>query len=194
MNNGMELVPGRDCGECTMCCVVPLIDTPEIQKISGSACCRNTGKGCGIYETRPSVCRSFYCAWRIFDIMGADWRPDKSQVFSQVEVEDIPPQFAIRTGISLMLIGNPLKTVRERWFLEFVGAGVVSGVPLFLSLPGGRGKQGARQMLNTDEMLVAAAGRNGPRLGEEVEKTLKRVGAHDFQTYVMQNTGNDTST
>jgi hypothetical protein len=193
MYDGMKLVEGRECGECTMCCTVPLIDTPEIQKVSGAPCRHSINKGCAIYETRPTVCRGFYCAWRVFDIMGPDWRPDKSQVFSHLEVDDIPPQFALRTGITLMLIGNPLKTVRERWFQEFVGAGVVNGIPLFLSLPGGRGQQGAKQMLNTDEMLVAANSRIGGNIRGELEKALKRVGAHDFQTYVMKNTGNDTS-
>ena len=36
MWDGMTLIAGRDCGECTVCCVAPSIDKPEIQKLSGA--------------------------------------------------------------------------------------------------------------------------------------------------------------
>src|SRR5258705_12865558 len=80
------LVPGRECGACDVCCVVLQIDTAEIQKPSGDKCrhCLPDG-GCGIHQARPPVCAGFYCAWRVLDILGPDWRPDKSGVFAQLE-------------------------------------------------------------------------------------------------------------
>ena len=65
--------------------------------------------GCAIYETRPPVCRSYYCAWRTVDIFGDEWRPDKSGVLPYVETEGISEDFDLSTGIGLMLVGNPLK-------------------------------------------------------------------------------------
>ena len=31
--------------------------------------------GCKIYDTRPTTCRSFHCAWLINPELGPEWRP-----------------------------------------------------------------------------------------------------------------------
>ena len=36
------------------------------------------GKGCGVYETRWEVCRTFKCSWLRDDNFPDAWRPDKS--------------------------------------------------------------------------------------------------------------------
>ena len=58
--NKKELVPGRECGECTLCCIKPTIDCPELKKLSGVRC-ENLAKtgGCSIYDKRPQTCRDF---------------------------------------------------------------------------------------------------------------------------------------
>ena len=81
MWDGMTLIPGRDCGGCTVCCVFPTINKPEIQKQSGVRCRHCHETGCGIYDSRPPVCRAYYCAWRTVDIFGEDWRPDRLRAF-----------------------------------------------------------------------------------------------------------------
>ena len=88
MWDGMTLIPGRDCGGCTVCCVWPSINKPEIQKVSGAACRHCSGGGCAINQSRPPVCRSYYCAWRTVDIFDDAWRPDKSGVLAYVERND----------------------------------------------------------------------------------------------------------
>ncbi len=93
---------------------------PESLRFDLQALCQG---GCAIYETRYPVCRGFYCAWRTVDIFGPDWRPDKSGVLPYVETEGIADSFDLSTGIGLMLVGNPLKIVRQRWFQEFVVTG-----------------------------------------------------------------------
>src|ERR1700761_1388240 len=157
MWDGMTLVAGRACGECTVCCVAPSIDKPEIQKASGAACRHCTGGGCAIYDARPPVCRGFFCAWRTVEIFGDEWRPDRSGVMPQIETEGIPEHFDFTTGIGLMLVGNPLKTIRQKFFQEFVITGVMNSIPLFLSLPGPRGCQAATGLLNTAKMRDAIA-------------------------------------
>ncbi len=145
------LVPGRQCGDCTVCCTVMAIDKPEIQKEAGVTC-RHCVGGCTIYETRPPLCRDYHCGWRQLPILDEGWRPDRSGVY--VEVEPIEGT----TGLSLVLVGNPLKTVRQPWFIDFVATGSARGTcPWSLGIPGPKGHQGASLLLNTREMLAAAA-------------------------------------
>ncbi|HMH65600.1 MAG TPA: hypothetical protein VK515_08435 [Rhizomicrobium sp.] len=190
MWDGMTLVAGRDCGDCTVCCTAPSIDKPEIQKLSGATCKHCTSGGCGIYETRFPVCRSFYCAWRTVDIFSDDWRPDRSGVMPYVETEGISQDFDLSTGIGLMLVGHPLKIVRQKWFQDFVVTGVMSSVPLFLSLPGPRGYQAATVSLNTDEMLAAIARGS---VKDALESVVQILRGWDFQPAAITHIGNDVS-
>lgn len=182
----MQLVPGRECGDCTQCCIVPAIDKPEFQK-EPSTVCRNCDSGCKIYETRPDTCRTFYCGWRWLNIFPNDWRPDIVGVFAQLE-ENVSPQFKSVVAINLVLIGNPLKTLRQPPFIDFVVKAVTNHHALFLGLPGPKGKQAARFALNTPEMMAATMRSRGDvRL--ELEKILKRLTAHDFIPYQMEHAG-----
>ena len=56
-------IPGKACGPCSFCCKVLEID--EFKKPAGKLCahCALTG-GCGVYETRPQVCRDYHCRWK----------------------------------------------------------------------------------------------------------------------------------
>src|SRR5258708_22163628 len=91
-----------------------------------------------------------------------------------------PLQFSVRSEISLMWIADPLKTVRERRFQEFVGKSVLTGIPLFLSLPGPRGGLPAKIMLNTDEIHAAAVRRSATLIRQQLEMLLQRLRAHSF--------------
>ena len=191
MWDGMTLLPGRECGGCTVCCVAPSIDKPEIQKVSGSACRHCTGSGCAIHAARPPVCEGFFCAWRTVDIFDEDWRPDKSGVLASVETEGIPQNFDFAIGISLMLVGNPLQILRQRWFQDFVETGVVSSIPLFLSLPGPRGYQAASIFLNTAQMRDAITRRE---IRRSLEAALKVLRGWQYIPAVITHTGHDVST
>jgi len=182
-----DLVPGRSCGECTVCCTVLLVDTPEIQKEPG-ATCRHCRGGCTIYDTRPPVCRDYFCAWRKMDIFGENWRPDRSGVFAQLETEDIPEAFGFAAGLTLMLTDHPARTVRQRWFQEFVRTGIMNNIPIFLSVPGPRGTQAAKLLLNTEEMRDAIL---AGRMKDALEKTLRRMSSHDFKPARIMHAGND---
>jgi hypothetical protein len=105
---------------------------------AGGQACRHCSGGCTIYQTRPQPCRDFLCGWRKLDILGPEWRPDLSGILAQIETDDIPAASGFAAGIGLMLVGNPLKTLRQKFFLDFVTTGIVSDIPLFLSLPARR--------------------------------------------------------
>jgi len=68
------------CGPCQACCVALKIDTPQLRKKASVPCPHLVQKGCGIYDTRPPVCRSFLCGWRLLPELDASWRPDLSGV------------------------------------------------------------------------------------------------------------------
>jgi len=80
------------CGPCQACCVAPKIDTPEFKKPSGVPCVHLVEKGCGIYQTRPPVCRDFLCGWRLLPELDISWRPDLSGVMLICVNQDDVPQ------------------------------------------------------------------------------------------------------
>jgi hypothetical protein len=190
MWEGMTLIPGRDCGACTVCCTWPTINKPEIQKVSGATCRHCTAAGCGMYETRPPVCREFFCAWRTVDIFDEDWRPDKSGVMPYVETEGISEGFDLATGIGLMLVGNPNRIVRQRWFQDFVVTGVMNSIPIFISLPGPRGYQAATVSMNSEDMLEAI--KRGT-VKDALEAVVKILRGWKFTPAVITHAGNDVS-
>ncbi|MFM9976055.1 MAG: hypothetical protein ACKVON_15960 [Beijerinckiaceae bacterium] len=65
----------RSCGSCTLCC--KLFPVPELGKPSGRWCQHIAqGKGCGIHETRPPLCRAFWCQWIENPDLGPEWKPE----------------------------------------------------------------------------------------------------------------------
>ena len=61
-----------------MCC--KLMAIPTLQKPRHSWCPKYAkGRGCGIYETRPSECSTFFCLYLEADGLGEAWRPDKAK-------------------------------------------------------------------------------------------------------------------
>jgi Fe-S-cluster containining protein len=73
-----ELVAGRACGDCTLCCKVAAVE--DFGKPNGAWCphCAK-GKRCTIYEARPQSCRDFYCQWMLEKSLGPEWKPDTAK-------------------------------------------------------------------------------------------------------------------
>jgi len=186
MDYKLALVPGRGCGDCTVCCTAMAIDKPDIQKDAGVTCRYCTGKGCAIYETRPALCRDYHCGWRQLSVLDDSWRPDRSQVFVELEPHEGG------TAISLVLLGNPLKTVRQPWFIDFIATGVRGNLPLMLGIPGPPGRQGASLKLNTDAMAEAAR-LSRAAVKQVLEAELKLLQAFDFPPRHFRNHGHNFS-
>ena len=85
----VEKVSGNECGTCTLCC--KLVHVYEIDKPMGKWCPHcSLGKGCQIYEARPTECKTWNCLW----LQGAfgndpDLRPDKCKVVVGYQAEFI---------------------------------------------------------------------------------------------------------
>jgi hypothetical protein len=75
----------RSCGGCTECCVYLNVDTPELQKPAHVPCPNLTAGGCGIYETRPPICREWNCLWRECSALPDSARPDRTGVLFTME-------------------------------------------------------------------------------------------------------------
>lgn len=77
--NQDELVPGRECGTCSLCCKLFDIDWLDRPKPGGRWCHHcNPGSGCGIWPERPDRCAEFHCLWRRLADLGEEWRPDRA--------------------------------------------------------------------------------------------------------------------
>ena len=72
---------GRKCGICSMCCKLLPIHQLELEKPPGEWCRHCIpGRGCGIYEDRPDVCRGFKCHWLRDGLWGDEWKPNKCKM------------------------------------------------------------------------------------------------------------------
>ncbi len=87
------LVAGRECGDCVVCCDVLKIDTPALSKPANMLCRHNTGRGCAIHETRPEICRNWFCAWRRNAAMPEAARPDRSGLLVSLDFNREPRNF-----------------------------------------------------------------------------------------------------
>jgi hypothetical protein len=77
----------RNCGDCQLCC--RLLPVKSIGKKAGTRCIHQKhGKGCKIYERRPSCCRLWSCAWLTGNDTTDLRRPDRAHY-----VIDCMPEF-----------------------------------------------------------------------------------------------------
>jgi hypothetical protein len=143
----LPLVPGRECGECGKCCEVLGIDTAQIHKSAGLTCQHyNASCGCKIYETRPDVCRTFHCGWRMLPQLDDSWRPDRCDILINFQPENVPASYAVRSGVEFLLL-RPEAMDRSD-FAPVVASIVGAGVPAFLALSGPKAHQPVNVFLN----------------------------------------------
>jgi hypothetical protein len=178
------LVPGRSCGTCTVCCYALPIDTPELNKLPGVVCRNCTGRGCAIYDARPTVCQGFYCGWRMLPQLDEEWRPDRSGVLVTPQNENIPAEFELREGIEFLIIGGE-DAIRRPGFVETICTFVRRRVATFVAIPGPEGYFPARVILNTDQMVDAAAKGDRARALSLLLSLLEQAKDHEFQPAVL---------
>jgi hypothetical protein len=79
-----DLVPGRSCQGCTMCCKLMEIDT--LAKPRGDWCPHcNQKQGCTIYAQRPEACRIFHCGYLRIPHLDERWKPAKAKFLINYE-------------------------------------------------------------------------------------------------------------
>ena len=102
----------RTCDGCNMCCYIPGINEPTLQKKEWVMCHNcDVGVGCKIYEDRPTPCRTFECSW-IKGETPVEWKPDKVGFFATIE-----PQGRIEKVMTLFadpkMLNKVERTLRE---------------------------------------------------------------------------------
>jgi hypothetical protein len=141
-----ELVPGRDCGPCNVCCVALTIDDPELQKLQGYRCRHTTpDHGCAVYATRPQTCRTFHCGWRRLKWVRQTLRPDISGVLVRLHYE-VSKSGARHLGVIFSLLTNA--SLKAEGLAESVAAAVAAGIPVHLHVPGPPGHTAGQARIN----------------------------------------------
>lgn len=182
----MHLVKDRSCGECSVCCVVLNVDTKEFQKLPGVPCGHlcNPG-GCGVHATRYEVCREYHCSWRYLAALGEDWRPDRSGVLIDFQMDDLPPQYMKRPGIRLTLVDK--KKALRRPFYDYVARLIANDMPVVLSVSGPPGHFPVGAFLN-DALKEAVLKRDLSEVEKVFAHALKGLELHHFNRVVHRNT------
>jgi len=130
----MTRLAKRQCGPCVACCVDLKIVTPELKKKARVPCPHLVDKGCGIYESRPGVCRQFLCGWRLFEDMDDSWRPDLSGVLAMRKApEELPADWkSAPYGVHMVILGGEAAVLSPA-FLSYTARLMAQGIPVFLS-------------------------------------------------------------
>jgi hypothetical protein len=156
--------PERPCGDCVACCKVLNIDEPDMVKPADQMCMHCTGKGCGIYDSRPNVCRVWDCAWRRIESMPLSTRPDQLGVVFTIDRQGEP----LTPFDRLYFVGRAVEGPEALGKPEVTDIGVMLAagpLPVFISW------EGERQMMVPRPALAAAIldpeGGHDPALVEE---------------------------
>lgn len=129
---GLVLVPGRDCGSCTVCCVALRVDAPGLRKPAGQACCHLGTQGCTIYSSRYAICRSWMCGWRLQPELDDSWRPDRSGVLLIPEPSSRPGYAPL--GYKVQLASKVALAAPD--VLNKLCGYIAAATPIWLSLAG----------------------------------------------------------
>ena len=161
----------RPCGDCVACCVLTLIDAPELKKPEGQVCPNCTKPGCGIYDTRPEVCRTFNCAWKRIPSMPLQTRPDHLGVMFTLE-RHLPPRNVFEHLYYVGVAADPraLEQPAVRDVLAMLSEGVL---PVFVS------SGGIKTLIHPEPVLADAIMRPAPQR----DRALVRKGREWLKRY-----------
>jgi hypothetical protein len=146
--SGTDLVAGRDCGACTLCCRVPPVDTPEFQKQAGVLCghCQES-RGCAIHTARPPVCREWFCGWRRLPLLDDSWRPDRCGVLIALGADEVPDGLQPYRSTKFIVTDDGAWMAAPA-FVTYVAGLVHAGVATYLAVPGPPGHHAVKALLN----------------------------------------------
>ena len=173
-----QVLDGRDCGSCNVCCVMLTIDDPALQKPQGYRC-RNAQRdnSCAIYATRPNTCRAFNCGWRVLRFVRPTLRPDQSGVLVRMHREVSAKTGEGTMGIIVTLLSNA--SLKAEGLAETLAAAVSANIPVFLSVPGPPGFTSGIARIN-EALADAVAFKDKPGLLEILRQAYRkgRTGDH----------------
>lgn len=147
----------KSCGPCSVCCKELTFELGGALKPAGVMCvhCR-VPNGCGIHDTRPQICRGFFCGWHHLPSLGEEWRPEKSEIL--ILFREGPAPDGKMDGIEFELIGA-LDKIFWLPLVEYIATLIEDGDAVYLSIPGDVGYQSPWIYLNTTPGLKEAIAR-----------------------------------
>lgn len=147
-------IAGRECGECTACCVQMSVDDPDLKKADNVACLHMiAGKGCAIHDRLPLTCRTWFCGWRFLHLSDA-MRPDRSHVLLAPDT-NAPAGYA-EGGLRIILMQDDRAALLREELIDFIAKCVAGNVPIFLSW--GDGPFAKRGLVNAAVQKAVAEG------------------------------------
>lgn len=142
------VLANRSCGDCTACCTVLTVDTPDFKKPPETPCIHLSSRGCGIHAVRPDICRTWFCVWRRVAAL-PDWaRPDRSGLLVSVNFVREPRNCLEAVSINIRAIDDhgPVDNAMAGAILDVLCDRLI---PVWFS-------DGAKKMLMHPENDVAA--------------------------------------
>lgn len=149
----LQPLPGRQCGDCAVCCVELEIDEPKLRKAAETPCPHLCSEGCGIYAERPDTCASWHCGWRLLNV-GEGLRPDRAGVLMIPEISREPGYE--RGGLTLTPVAGRADRLLQAEIVDLAGRYIAGGVPIFLAH--GAGVHCKRVFLNRRAEPMVRAG------------------------------------
>ena len=148
------VLPGRVCGECTVCCVELEIDDPQLSKPDYVPCQHmSQGGGCSIHAHQPQAWRNWFCCWRFLNPSDA-MRPDRCSVMLSPELGATPGYE--KGGLRVVLVNGDRSGLVNDELLDLLARCIAGGVPIFLSY--GNGRFARRALVNDAARPAVAAG------------------------------------
>ena len=175
-----EALADRPCGECSVCCTVKPINTPELVKAPGVACqhCLASG-GCSVYETRFPVCREYRCAWKTLGWIPERLRPDRSGVLIDFVETDAAGH---ELEATLLAFRDPADFERHP-IPDLIASLIEQEVLVCLSRPGPPGMLNVKAAVN-DLLHEAIRTRDAPRLLAQIRAIAESLGSHAWEPFL----------
>ena len=162
-NEQSHLVAGRECGECTACCVDLYIKDGDFEKPAEQACPNMIEKGgCKIYAKRPSVCQNWHCAWRFMEQLSDEWRPDRIGILLRSD----------ENGIIFQPIRDPQTVLTNARVIELIGGGIAQGIPMSMSIPTQKNYRSYSVVLN-EPLQDAVSARSLPLIQDKMIELIE---------------------
>ena len=122
----------RSCDDCTVCCTVLNVDTPDFKKPAETPCVHLSSHGCGVHAVRPRICRTWFCAWRRVAGMPNEARPDRSGLLVSLSFVRKPQNCFEGVSINVRLLAGS-KAIEEGMAAKVLDSVCDQLVPVWFS-------------------------------------------------------------
>ncbi len=185
--SGVQIVPGRECGSCALCCKV--YNIVEISKPAGKWCAHcKPGRGCKIHDNLPGQCAAFNCLWRTDPAVPAQWKPDQAKMVATIHPLSKHIQVQVDPGLPSAWSRQPYHDHLRQWATKNMPKGI--HVIVFVNdqatliLP----DQDVQLGPLTAEQIVSVVRQPGPNLGVYEIKISTIRTTPDGQTFEVAST------